>query len=234
MLISGAVGPGDHELDKSSLWLVSILGGAPRRLRGEVHQATLSPDDSLVVYMSRRGIWLAEADGENPREFIGPVDRESLGSPAWSSDGKRVIYRRVDWLERSRTIESRDLNKETSAVLVREENSWSGTGGVWAMGASYCACFPALPHALPRPGGTRLSTPRQDGHRYPVWPGLLWKSEIPSQYGLGRPKHRDQAGRGQDPARQLHGIRLGFLMMRLALGPTENPLGAKVLPMSPE
>jgi len=39
-----------------------------------------------------------------------------------------------------------------------------------AMGASHCASFPALPQGLSRPGGTRLSTPRQDGHRYPVWP----------------------------------------------------------------
>ena len=95
-MISGAVGPGDHEHETTSIWLVSILGGAPRKLRGGAYRANLSPDDSLVAYMSmNRGIWLADADGENPREFIGAEEWEFLGSPDWSSDGKRVVYRRL-------------------------------------------------------------------------------------------------------------------------------------------
>ena len=90
-MISGAVGPGDHEAETSSIWLVSILGGAPRRLRGDAVRAKLSPDDSLVAYMSQGGIWLADASGENPREFIGAGDWEFLGSPDWSSVGNRVF-----------------------------------------------------------------------------------------------------------------------------------------------
>ena len=121
-MISGAVGPGDHEQETSSIWLVSILGGAPRRLRGNAVRAMLSPDDSLVAYMSEEGIWLADADGENPREFIGAGDWESLGSPEWSSDGKRVVYRRLALAEGLTTIESRGLDEETSIVLVRDEN----------------------------------------------------------------------------------------------------------------
>lgn len=123
-MISGAVGPGDHEQRKSSLWLVSILGGAPRRLRGDAVRASVSPDDSLVVYMSRDGIWLADADGGNPREFISKKDWEEIGSPRWSPDGKRVVYRRLaptgDGMVQ--TIESRALDENTSIVLVREEN----------------------------------------------------------------------------------------------------------------
>ena len=95
-MISGTVGPGDRERGTTSIWLVSILGGAPRKLRDGAYRANLSPDDSLVAYMGMKGgIWLADADGENPREFIGAEQWEFLGSPDWSSDGKRVVYRRV-------------------------------------------------------------------------------------------------------------------------------------------
>jgi Tol biopolymer transport system component len=117
-LISGAVGPGEHESETSSIWLVSILGSAPRRLRGEAHRAMLSPNDSLVAYMSKNGIWLADADGENPREFIGAKVSEFVGSPQWSPDGKRVVYRRS--AEAVTTIESRGLDDEISTVLVRK------------------------------------------------------------------------------------------------------------------
>jgi dipeptidyl aminopeptidase/acylaminoacyl peptidase len=70
------------------------------------------------------GIWLADADGENPREFIGAEEWEFLGSPDWSSDGKRVVYRRLSPSEAGMqaTIESRGLDEETSTVLVRDEN----------------------------------------------------------------------------------------------------------------
>lgn len=125
LLISGTVGPGDRERGTTSIWLVSILGGAPRKLRDGAYRANLSPDDSLVAYMGMKGgIWLADADGENPREFIGTEEWEFLGSPDWSSDGKRVVYRRVGPSKTGMqaTIESRGLDEETSTVLVRKEN----------------------------------------------------------------------------------------------------------------
>ena len=121
-MISGAVGPGDHANETSSIWLISILGGVPRRLRGDAARAELSPDDSLVAYMSEEGIWLADADGENPREFIEPKDWEFVGSPVWSADGKRVIYVRVAQAEGGpvETIESRSLDEDRSIVLIRD------------------------------------------------------------------------------------------------------------------
>jgi putative transposase len=68
-----------------------------------------------------------------------------------------------------------------------------------------------LSQALPRPGGRRLPAPRQDGHRHPVWPDLLPEEQDPPQHRLRRSERRDQAGRRQDLARQLHAVRPGLL-----------------------
>ena len=113
MLISGAVGPGDHENETSSIWLVSILGGKPRRLRGNASRAVLSPDDSLVAYMdgaAGKRIMLADADGENPREF--------------SAD--KGFYERMDRIEELEAdIEVVSIAKQgprTEEQLVRESS----------------------------------------------------------------------------------------------------------------
>lgn len=124
-MISGAVGPGDHEQGSSSIWLVSILGGKPRQLRGGAYRGEVSPDGSLVAYMKLNNeIWLADADGENPRPFVVEEhDPGGVGSPKWSPDGRRLVYRRTIW-EQGRvvgTIESRGLDEQSPTVLVREE-----------------------------------------------------------------------------------------------------------------
>ena len=149
-MISGAVGPGDHEHETSSIWLVSILGGVPKRLRGDAYRANLSPDDSLVAYMSHGGIWLADSDGGNPREFVGSGDWEFLGSPDWSSDGKRIIYRRLARSKAVATIESRGLDEETSIVLVRDEN-YTGMGIGLAFGADFLMLNDRLVYAMDEP-----------------------------------------------------------------------------------
>lgn len=120
MFISGAVGPGDHEADKSSLWVVSIFGGALRRLRGDAFGAVISPDNSLVTFQSESGIWVAGSDGEAPREFLAEAAGENLVAQRWSWKGERIVYGR--WVRnrnrRNFSIESRDLEGGSMTTLV--------------------------------------------------------------------------------------------------------------------
>ncbi len=120
MFISGAVGPGDHDSDKSSLWVVSILGGGPRRLRGDAFAAVVSPDDTLVAFHNDSGIWIAGSGGEAPRQFLAETDDESLGVPKWSWRGDRIVHSR--WIRNGtrwdHSIESRDLEGGSMTTLI--------------------------------------------------------------------------------------------------------------------
>jgi len=121
LLISGSVGPGDHDEDKSSIWLVSILGGSPRRLRGDAYGARVSPDDSMIAFETDDEIWLADADGDNPRRFFEHEDEQWAHSPEWSWDGERIVYfaGRRDSVPPDQRIECRDLDGGPPTVLAQ-------------------------------------------------------------------------------------------------------------------
>lgn len=116
------MGPGDHESEKSSLWVASILGDAsPRRLRGEAFHAELSPDGALFVFGNDDGLRIAGSDGEDPRDFLTEADDESFGAAQWSWEGKRIVYSRWDRVGKrwKHAIESRDLEGGAPQTLAR-------------------------------------------------------------------------------------------------------------------
>ena len=62
-----------HAGETPSLWAVSILGGAARKLREGAAAASFSPDGSQIAFLgdydsgSAQGIWLSTADGHDQR-----------------------------------------------------------------------------------------------------------------------------------------------------------------------
>ncbi len=68
LLASGAAG----KANVSSIWSISILGGAPRRLREDAGGASASPDGSHIAFTSGNGeeIWLMGANGEEPQRIV--------------------------------------------------------------------------------------------------------------------------------------------------------------------
>jgi len=88
-LIIGAL----SESEGSVLWLTSVFGDAPRKLRAHSFGAKVSPDGSSIAFLSGHGheIWVAGADGENARKIL---NRESdeFHCLTWSPSGKRLAY----------------------------------------------------------------------------------------------------------------------------------------------
>jgi eukaryotic-like serine/threonine-protein kinase len=63
----------------SSVWLVSVLGGPPRKIRDQVNAYSVSPDGSWIAftkpqgqgYEGQMGIWLMAPDGTQVHRFFG-------------------------------------------------------------------------------------------------------------------------------------------------------------------
>ena len=82
----------------SSIWAVSVLGGAPTKLRDHAVAWAISPDGLLVSFGTNKGkigereIWLMGPNGEQARKFQGTGGDTALGAFGWSPDGKRYAY----------------------------------------------------------------------------------------------------------------------------------------------
>jgi eukaryotic-like serine/threonine-protein kinase len=97
-----------------SVWAVSVLGGAPTKLRDHAVVAGVSPDGSLVSFGTNKGkfgereIWLMRPNGEQARKLYEVKGDSSMCCLGWSPDGKRYWY--VLTSASGDTMLSRDAN----------------------------------------------------------------------------------------------------------------------------
>jgi len=105
----------------ASIWVVSVSGGAPRKLRDEAIAYAISPDGSLLSFGANKGnygdreIWLMRPDGEQARKLYDTGEDSSIGVYYWSPDGQRIIYSKIDGS--GNTLLSRDLKGGPVTVL---------------------------------------------------------------------------------------------------------------------
>ena len=82
---------------QSGLWQISTVGGSPRKLSDEGHEAAVSPNGSQIVFLKggarSQEVWLMSADGEQPRKVVGELG-DLFRSPVWSADGKQIAFLR--------------------------------------------------------------------------------------------------------------------------------------------
>src|SRR6266851_4791292 len=94
VLITTARRPGETP----SLWAVSILGGAARKLREGAAAASVSPDGSQIAFLgdydsgSAQGIWLSTADGDDQRRIMAAQHGEDFNEVTWAPNGQRLAY----------------------------------------------------------------------------------------------------------------------------------------------
>src|SRR4029077_10711366 len=93
---------GAESSQTSSIWTVSVEGGAPRQLRDHALAWSVSPDGSLIALGANKGkygdreLWLMGASGEQARKLFDAAEPNCLAALFWRSDGQRVIYVRSE------------------------------------------------------------------------------------------------------------------------------------------
>jgi eukaryotic-like serine/threonine-protein kinase len=86
----------------SSIWIVSLSGGPPQKLRDEAYLDSISPDGSLISFetnpgkVSDREIWVMRPDGREARKLFEVNENSTIYGLGWSQDGQRVVFERQD------------------------------------------------------------------------------------------------------------------------------------------
>jgi eukaryotic-like serine/threonine-protein kinase len=84
--------------EDTSIWVVSMLGGAPHKLRDKAVAYAVSPVDPLIAFTSNRGreVWLMGPSGEQARKIYDTSADSPIVGILWTSDGQRIVYGKGD------------------------------------------------------------------------------------------------------------------------------------------
>jgi eukaryotic-like serine/threonine-protein kinase len=88
---------GDWSSATASIWAVSVLGGAPTKLRNHAVGWAVSPDGSVSFAMNHdkygeREVWVMGPDGEQARKIYEAKEGSSTSYWGWFPDGKHYLY----------------------------------------------------------------------------------------------------------------------------------------------
>jgi eukaryotic-like serine/threonine-protein kinase len=113
----------------SSIWVVSVLGKTPQKLRGDADAFSVSPDGLLIAFGTNAGelgdreIWLMNAKGLQARKLCDASEKTAIGDLQWSRDGQRAIYLEVG--ADNKKLVSRDLRGGPAVPLVQYKGGTS-------------------------------------------------------------------------------------------------------------
>jgi Tol biopolymer transport system component len=108
----------ESEAEGKTIWVTSVFGGAPRKLRSDSRWPVASPQGELIAFVGgqRNEIWVMGANGENPHRIL-TAENEVYSALAWSPTGQRLAYIKVG-REAARSIETVSLDGEQPSVVI--------------------------------------------------------------------------------------------------------------------
>jgi len=112
----------------ATIWAVSVLGGAPRKIREVAGVESVSPDGSLIAFTTNtQDIWLMGPNGDQARKLYDIGDTSDF---KFSPDGQRLAYLKQPDLE-SRALKGGPPVKMLSGVGRRlQDYLWLPDGRV--------------------------------------------------------------------------------------------------------
>jgi Tol biopolymer transport system component/DNA-binding winged helix-turn-helix (wHTH) protein len=117
----------DWSSQTASIWMVSVLGGAPRKLRDSAAASGISPDGSAIAFSTNKGsfgdreIWLMGANGENARKLYESDDNGAIFGLLWLPHGQRVAYVSTD--KSGDTLVTRELRGGPVTAMLSPSDS---------------------------------------------------------------------------------------------------------------
>jgi DNA-binding winged helix-turn-helix (wHTH) protein/Tol biopolymer transport system component len=112
----------DWSSSSSSVWVVSILGGAPRKLRDHAVSWSVSPDGSSVSFSAHKGdlgdreLWLIGPNAEQPRKLFEVGGPGGVCCLRFIPGAKSVYYLSTD--ESGDSLKTRDVESGREATLL--------------------------------------------------------------------------------------------------------------------
>jgi Tol biopolymer transport system component len=114
--VSGPAGPND----RTGIWILTIVGGAIRKLRDDAVEAAVSPDGSRIAFVSKNEIWLMGVNGENANRLGGAEEGYGFDQLAWSPDGQSLADMKSNRGYDKVVMEKRDLNGREVAIIMSD------------------------------------------------------------------------------------------------------------------
>jgi serine/threonine protein kinase/Tol biopolymer transport system component len=120
--------------ERSGVWVISMLGGAPREIREGALAWSVSHNGSLIAFTTtffQSDIWVMGANGEDPRKILTAEEGESFSSVVWSPDSRRIAYERLRWGPSGArcSIESSNLKGAQPAIVLSDPKLATAFGG---------------------------------------------------------------------------------------------------------
>jgi Tol biopolymer transport system component/predicted Ser/Thr protein kinase len=111
----------ESEAEGSVIWLTSIFGGAPRKLRTHSSAAVASPQGSSFAFISGHGreIWVTGANGESPKKIL-TSENEFYSGLAWSPTGQRLAYIKPAGNGNGGSIETVSLDGGPPSIVISD------------------------------------------------------------------------------------------------------------------
>jgi eukaryotic-like serine/threonine-protein kinase len=124
----------ESDAEGHAIWLASVFGGAPRKLRSDSRYPMVSTQGSMIAFISGHDheIWVMGANGENPRRILAD-ENHPYAALAWSPASQRLVYIRRE-SGAGGSIETVSLDGGPPSVVISDPHlqSSDGPGLLWA------------------------------------------------------------------------------------------------------
>ena len=176
----------------SSLWQISIMGGAPRKLIDDGRLPSVSRQGTQIAFVRGpnldESLWVMQANGENPRPL---VEKSMFGPPAWSPDGAQIAYVTGSYLpelfEVRTNLEIYNLDRNSRETVLSAEPAPSAPRPVAPATAPVTPPFPerkSHPAVIDQHFGPAMGL----GEAAHFGPGLVWTADNRLLYSLSEPR----------------------------------------------